>query len=210
MQVLRLRLSKLPKPYKPTKLNFMKLSWSHNLFLRINATVGKNMIRDKIMIFGARVMVFVMFAVAILFGLYRWSVGDAVWITRYIEFLLVAFIISELISYLFALLFRHPRPRIEFPESRQLVHTVGSWKSFPSDHAIGSFSIAGALWYVADTPVALLVFLYLAACFVSFSRVYVGVHYPRDIVGGCVVAHVVLFLLPLLYYHIIEPIMFLW
>jgi len=37
------------------------------------------------------------------------------------------------------------------------------------------------------------IFVLLLATIIAFSRVYVGVHYPRDIVGGFVLALVLLF-----------------
>lgn len=188
----------------------MNLSWSHKLFLSINRTIGKNSYRDRFMIFCANVLVFLMFAGAIVYGLYEWIHGNNAWLKLYLELFFIAFVCAEFVSYLFAIVFKHPRPRIEFPESRQLIHTVGTWKSFPSDHTIGAFLLAGVLLFIPATPLWLIVAMYISAVCVSFSRVYVGVHYPRDIVGGFIVSSVILILLPLAIYHIVEPFSFLW
>ncbi|HRH23627.1 MAG TPA: phosphatase PAP2 family protein [Candidatus Magasanikbacteria bacterium] len=188
----------------------MKKSWSHTLFLRINASIGNKPHRDRFMIFCANILVFLMLVFAIVYGLYAWSQGNGSWLTQYLELFVITFLCAEFVSYLFAIVFKHPRPRIEFPESKQLIHTVGTWKSFPSDHTIGAFLLAGVLLLVPFTPVWLIVAMYMSAVFVSFSRVYVGVHYPRDIIGGFVVANLVLGFLPLVLYHIVEPFSFLW
>jgi undecaprenyl-diphosphatase len=67
-------------------------------------------------------------------------------------------------------------------------HVVGPrWKhrSFPSGHANTAFSAAtvlfllyGGLWALA----------YGAAALVAYSRVYAGVHFPLDTVGGALIA----------------------
>lgn len=56
--------------------------------------------------------------------------------------------------------------------------------SFPSTHAAGAFAGAVALGRVFPE---LRVGFWIAAGLVAFARVYVGVHYPLDVIGGAVV-----------------------
>jgi undecaprenyl-diphosphatase len=68
---------------------------------------------------------------------------------------------------------RLPKPLIPVPHDA----------SFPSGHAATSFAAAAVL---AHTFPRLRAPLFLLAAAVAFSRVYVGVHYPLDVVGGAV------------------------
>lgn len=55
--------------------------------------------------------------------------------------------------------------------------------SFPSDHATGAFVIAATIWIFRRREGW--AWLFIAAC-IGVSRVWVGVHYPSDvIVGAC-------------------------
>jgi undecaprenyl-diphosphatase len=57
--------------------------------------------------------------------------------------------------------------------------------SFPSGHAANAFAGAlalGRVWWRRGR-----VALWLLAATIAFSRVYVGVHYPLDVLGGAIV-----------------------
>jgi undecaprenyl-diphosphatase len=74
------------------------------------------------------------------------------------------------------------RPSTRYAEPKPLVHAPHD-HSFPSGHAATSFAAMTVLW--AAAPRAAPVWAPLAVA-IGFSRVYVGVHYPLDILGGAV------------------------
>jgi undecaprenyl-diphosphatase len=76
-----------------------------------------------------------------------------------------------------------PRPPTVFAEPKPLVH-VPHGGSFPSGHAATSFACATTLAFFVPRLAPL--FLVLAAA-IAWSRVYVGVHYPLDVLGGAAV-----------------------
>ncbi len=79
--------------------------------------------------------------------------------------------------------FERPRPCHMLANVRLLVD-CGSGFSFPSSHAVNNF--AGALVLAWFIPRGVWWFFGFAAV-VAFSRIYVGVHYPLDILGGAVI-----------------------
>ena len=77
------------------------------------------------------------------------------------------------------------RPFVTYPEKLNPKSHVGPF-SFPSGHTSTAFSMATSLslatkkWYVAVPA-------YLWASGVAYSRMYLGVHYPSDLLGGIVI-----------------------
>ena len=63
----------------------------------------------------------------------------------------------------------------------RLLVPCGPGKSFPSSHAVNNFAMAflAGRYYRRAAP-----YLFAYAFLVALSRVYIGVHYPADIVAG--------------------------
>lgn len=98
--------------------------------------------------------------------------------------LVVSFLISdEILKNLFA----RPRPFIHFPDTRLLVAAPYQY-SFPSGHTTSSFAVAVS--FFAKRRRLGLGALILASL-IGVSRIYVGVHYPLDVLGGVVVGSVI-------------------
>jgi undecaprenyl-diphosphatase len=94
----------------------------------------------------------------------------------------VADFAAQLISYGLRQAVGRQRPPEVYAAPKPLVH-VPHDGSFPSGHATASFACATMLAFSA--PRAAPAFFLLAAA-IAWSRVYVGVHYPLDVLGGAV------------------------
>ena len=79
------------------------------------------------------------------------------------------------------------RPSHEFIDYINLLVSKGGKWSFPSNHAANSFAFATVLSYFFEQKK---VMLYTLASIIAFSRVYVGVHYPLDIICGAIVGYI--------------------
>ena len=93
---------------------------------------------------------------------------------------LLAVAVSDWSSMGLKALFDRDRPPLRYAEPKPLVH-VPHDASFPSGHAATSFAAATILTFAFPRLGAP---LFVLAAAVAFSRVYDGVHYPLDILGG--------------------------
>ncbi|MEZ0094753.1 phosphatase PAP2 family protein [Streptacidiphilus sp. EB129] len=76
---------------------------------------------------------------------------------------------------------------ITSPATIQPCPGVGDW-AFPSNHSAIAAAAAAALWMISRK---LGVIATLAALVMGFSRIWVGAHYPHDVLVGLVVGAVV-------------------
>jgi len=77
---------------------------------------------------------------------------------------------------------------------------IPSDPSFPSNVAASTFAMAAGVW-LGNSKAGR--WLFIPACLVCFARVYAGVHYPSDIVGGAAVG----LLASLLAYAVMLPLL---
>lgn len=108
------------------------------------------------------------------------------WEWRVVRTAVVPLVISTaIVEYPVKSFFRRRRPFIDIVRAIVVGKKPGTW-SFPSGHAASAF--AGA-WLLRQSFPKLTPLLYTLAGLVGFSRVYLGDHYPGDVVIGSVVGH---------------------
>ena len=79
------------------------------------------------------------------------------------------------------------RPPLVYPEPPPLVPTPHTG-SFPSGHATTAFACATVIAWASPR---LAVPAFVLAALVAWSRVYVGVHWPLDVLGGALLGTMV-------------------
>ncbi|MFN7171613.1 MAG: phosphatase PAP2 family protein [Fimbriimonadaceae bacterium] len=102
----------------------------------------------------------------------------------YVIPLLSAFVVSGLVRLVMFMVIARQRPS-NYSWASPLEGTFGN-SSFPSGHATTAMAVAFmAIFLTWGTRKAYLGWIVMGwAAIVAYSRIYVGVHYPLDIVGG--------------------------
>jgi undecaprenyl-diphosphatase len=90
-------------------------------------------------------------------------------------------VIGQVVSHLWV----RERPFVSHPSQTLLLVAPSHEPSFPSDHAIAAFAIATAVALIGGR-FAGAIFL-AGASVVAVSRVFVGLHYPGDVLGGALI-----------------------
>lgn len=106
---------------------------------------------------------------------------------------ILAFALSDFISHELKHLICRPRPSRD-ETIGQLLHIVNNYRGgkygFPSSHAADTFSVAlllSLIWRDRRTTLPLMLWVVLNC----YSRMYLGVHYPLDIMGGVLTGSII-------------------
>ena len=145
------------------------------LFTLINSLAGRFAIADMIGIFFARTAIFLLPFFAFVEAKTALQLFARMTLST-----VLAFSTNALIGFLY---FR-PRPFAVHDVHQLITLHYQNSKSFPSDHTAIAFALAAtvAILYPRIGMGALIV-----AFLVGLARVFVGVHYPFDILGGALV-----------------------
>jgi len=172
------------------------------LFLRLNGPVSPFI--DQLMFaISGRLEWIPLYVILLVFIIrkYRWN---SVWI-------LVAVVVLITLSDQLANVLKDGVKRFrpcKDPDIGHLVHTVNDYcrssYGFVSGHAANSFALATfiSLLFPRRWVIAAMVFW---AVLVSYSRIYLGVHYPGDVMGGWILGALIAFVLYLFLKRIIIP-----
>ncbi len=153
----------------------INIHWSHPFF---DAVLP--MFREKL--FWLPFYVFLLVYALVNLGRLRWL---------FVGLLILAVGLSDLTSSeLIKKTVQRPRPcheQTKIPDIHVLV-PCGSGYSFTSSHASNHFAVAMFLMFsIFKRPRLLKWLLFLWAFTISYAQVYVGVHYPLDVLGGALV-----------------------
>ena len=90
-----------------------------------------------------------------------------------------------LVVELLKLIVRRARPFIHLTQTR-IVGYRARGRSFPSGHTSQSFFVAALLVHHFHGNIWAVLLLYSLALLVGITRMYVGAHYPRDVLAGAI------------------------
>ena len=120
-------------------------------------------------------------------------IGFTVLLSLLFDYLLINVTLKDLIS--------RPRPFVVNKSIVKLISQPSPFRSFPSGHSGGSFAAMFALYKWVPKKVGIPALI--LAALVALSRLYVGVHYPTDIIAGCLIG----FMCSVWAYYLVQKVM---
>jgi undecaprenyl-diphosphatase len=153
-------------------------NWNLILFQKINNFAGQNIWLDRIGLFFSDYLAYVICAILLLAFIFnRGKLSRFMVLVAVLSLAVSRGVVTELIRHFY----HHPRPFVAMPVHKLLGE---SGYSFPSGHAAFFFAIAMAVYFYNKK---LGILFFIGSAIMGLARIFVGVHWPADILGGAVV-----------------------
>jgi undecaprenyl-diphosphatase len=168
------------------------MNWNQKLFFKINGLAGKSKVLDIVSVFGGRWLVYLLITLYLVLVINQGLKVDSLLFLGLFIFGF-AWLVGWVMSLSLGLIIKEQRPFIKYPQQVKSLYKplFESWKSFPSDHSMTVFVI----FFLFVKLNLLLALVILPFCLlVGWGRIYGGVHYPADILGGIAVASLSVFM----------------
>ncbi len=163
-------------------------------FRLINNLANKNAALDSIMIFFSKDVPYIFMAVTALVFILGVIKNNEEYRKASVNTFVLT-VINLFIAFIAGSIYYVDRPFVHNKVNLLMPHSKDA--SFPSDHATGTMSIALGL---GKYNKILGILMAILSIIVGFSRVYVGHHYPSDVIG----AYIIVFITSYLYNLILK------
>ncbi|MFJ7752480.1 undecaprenyl-diphosphatase [Peribacillus muralis] len=154
---------------------------NYELFQAVHRHAGHHLFMDGFMVFITE-KALIIYAIALLL---MWFLGSRIYKKTVLLAALTGFL-GLLLNLIISKIYFEPRPFVTHLVDVLIYHTADA--SFPSDHTTGAFSLAFAVLF-RHRKIGL--GMLLLAVLTGISRIYVGHHYPIDVMGSIVVGMLV-------------------
>lgn len=157
------------------------------LFLLLNNLAGQSPLFDKVVVFLASYLAYILIALflaLLLISQYSRREKLQILLVAGVSTIIARFGIVEFIR----VLYHRPRPFTELSVNQLL--TSNEW-SFPSGHAAFFFALSTAVYlYNKKWGIG----FFIATILMTISRVVAGIHYPSDVFAGAVIGAAIAYL----------------
>jgi len=159
------------------------------IFEAINGLANQSKILDALAIFLAEYLPYLL--MLLLLSFLFWPKKDRSKNRAMVLVSVIAALVARLaVKNIILLFYSSPRPFISLPSANKLISasSAENWQSFPSGHTILFFALSAVI-YSFNRKVG--IFFFFCSALMGTARVFVGVHWPSDILAGAVLGIIV-------------------
>lgn len=146
------------------------------LFFQIFNLGSKSPVFDALMIFGAKYLIFISLLFFLILGVFG-STKER----KSPPLIIGSFVFSILIIYTIRIFYTEPRPFVTYNINPLVKHAADA--AFPSVHTTIMAIVTFSYHFYKSKFTAFFLVLML---WVGLARIFVGVHYPLDVLGGII------------------------